>query len=101
LQRLTVAKEPSVSASKLQSVLELPPAERVRALVELAGAAAAATPELLDAMVAQIEGGAGASRDRLLLGEALGRLGDPRLRAPADDDYWVPIQHEDGPFHLG
>lgn len=90
-----------MSASKLQSVLELPAAERAKALVELGRKTTEPTPDLLDAMVAQIQGGAGTSRDRLELGEVLGALGDPRLNAPSDDDYWITVENEDGPITLG
>ncbi len=35
--------------------------------------------------------GMGSNRLRVQLGEALGKKGDPRLRTPTDQDYWVDV----------
>ena len=35
--------------------------------------------------------GIGTNRTRVLLAEALGNKGDPRLRVPSDDDYWAKV----------
>jgi formylglycine-generating enzyme required for sulfatase activity len=54
----------------------------------LTGEAAESIREhLLEAVVS----GKGHARDRLAVGEWLGRLGDPRLRRPSDETYWVPL----------
>jgi formylglycine-generating enzyme required for sulfatase activity len=52
---------------------------------------------LVDAIVDALAAGQGASRQRLELSEALGHLGDPRLRSPTDEDYWcaVGVPYED------
>jgi formylglycine-generating enzyme required for sulfatase activity len=90
-----------VSGIDLDTALDLPPAERILALIALADAASDPNPKLQEAMVALIEGGAGAGKDRLALGEALGALGDPRLSAPGEDRYWIEVSHDDGPVHVG
>lgn len=37
----------------------------------------------------------GTERERLALGEMLAALGDPRLRTPSDDDYWITVANDD------
>ncbi len=55
---------------------------------ELTGDAAEAVRDhLLEAVVS----GKGKTRDRVIVGTWLGRLGDPRLRRPADETYWVAL----------
>lgn len=57
--------------------------------------------ELIAALVAALQSGAGDVRTRLELGEVLGALGDPRLRGPADGDYFVTVAAEHGHVHIG
>lgn len=49
----------------------------------------------VEALVALVEDGAGSPKQRLVLGESLGRLGDPRLKSPADPSYWARVRCED------
>ncbi|MCB9681455.1 MAG: SUMF1/EgtB/PvdO family nonheme iron enzyme [Alphaproteobacteria bacterium] len=66
---------------------------------QLQGASLAA---LTDALLSIVQGEAGAARARLACGELLGRLGDPRLRLPADADYWSWLTLQSGDtFALG
>jgi formylglycine-generating enzyme required for sulfatase activity len=51
------------------------------------------TVEALELLLKQC---VGSGKDRLDLGVALARLGDPRLRVPGDADYWVDVQMDDG-----
>ena len=44
---------------------------------------------------------AGTGKERLALGEALGRLGDPRLRSPSDAEYWSTVAVTDGDLLVG
>jgi hypothetical protein len=52
--------------------------------------------KLAAVLLALVESGAGAPASRVIVGEALGRLGDPRLRTPADAGYWTTAPLLDG-----
>ena len=56
-------------------------------------------PQVVEAVVASMlelmESGSGQGRERLALGEALGRLGDPRLRKPSEEGYWIRVAYDD------
>ncbi len=89
--------------ARLQALESEPLERRVEALVALTAdtdAAAVAGSEsgaqLRDALLAVVEANVGTGRERLALGEFLGQLGDPRLRTPADEDYWVRIATDMG-----
>lgn len=57
---------------------------------------------LVELSVAIVRSGDGSSRARLLVGELLGRLGDPRLKVSSDPHYWVTLTLDDGEaFRLG
>ena len=92
--------------AQLDTLLARPDDERVAALAAYGGALADAqergetpAPQVVEAvvgsMLALMESGVGLGQERLALGEALGRLGDPRLRLPADDGYWAHVAFED------
>lgn len=98
--------------SALKDLLSLPPDEQLAPLTRLANGLADARDraEVVDetevaavvaALVALVESGAGEGRARLELGEALGRLGDPRLRLPSDADYWVQVPLEGYALKVG
>lgn len=53
------------------------------------------------ALVVAIEAGAGEGRDRMALGVCLGHLGDPRLRVPADQDYWATVALDNETLRIG
>ena len=87
----------------LSTLKALPARQRIAPLVQLAGGLAddidageapanGAVNAVVDALVHLIEHYGGPSKDRMALGEALGRLGDPRLRAPSDPEYWVKVE---------
>jgi|GEM_PF-934502 len=56
---------------------------------------------VVQGLVELIRNCAGDSRQRLAMGEALGRLGDPRLRVPEDPAYWSTIDAPFGEFAVG
>lgn len=91
----------------LDEFRELPSDDRIERLVvvcrelslgELAPDPARALAALL---VDVVESGRGVPRERVMLGEVLGHLGDPRLSLPGDDAYWVCVPHEDGDVCIG
>lgn len=96
----------------LRILLEMPPRQRVGPLTELANSVADAIAagedpgaKLVAAVVAALlellPSYGGPARERMKLGEALGRLGDPRLRTPDDADYWALVELDSGPVHVG
>ncbi|MEQ1501707.1 MAG: SUMF1/EgtB/PvdO family nonheme iron enzyme [Myxococcota bacterium] len=102
-------------AARLRTVEQLSPADRLDALAALGrevladdsagapanGSAADVIRPLVAHLLDAIESGAGTGRQRLELGEVLGLLGDPRLRRPADEGYWVRISSDLGPIVIG
>jgi formylglycine-generating enzyme required for sulfatase activity len=52
--------------------------------------------DVIQAMVEALEGDIGGGQDRLLLGEALGRAGDPRIHRPNEDAYWARMVSDMG-----
>lgn len=95
-------------ASRLREAEQLPLDEQLDALVALADEALRGTngtgtpdPELVRRLLRIVEDGTGDARHRLAVGEALGRLGDPRLRRPSDPDYWARIPSELGEIVIG
>lgn len=93
------------TAERLRALASLPTEARLDGLVALASEPRLATGEgradVISALVGVVESGEGDPRRRLLVGEALGKLGDPRLRRPADPDYWIAIQSDLGGLLLG
>lgn len=96
----------------LNDLLSLAPDQQLAPLARLANSLADARGrgEAVDAeevaatqaaLVALLESGAGEGRQRLELGEALGRLGDPRLRLPTQEDYWVEVPLEGYSLRVG
>jgi formylglycine-generating enzyme required for sulfatase activity len=95
------------AGSDFDAIMRLPPAERVSGLARIGRAVANAKiapafrDSLVAALVSVIAEGAGTAQERVEAGEALGRLGDPRLKTHADADYWVRSQADDGPVLIG
>jgi formylglycine-generating enzyme required for sulfatase activity len=98
--------------AQLESILSRPPDDRVFPLAVYAGALAdarergdAPAPAVADrvnaAILALFESGAGSGSDRMALGEALGRLGDPRLRRPSDPEYWASVEVDGAVVQVG
>lgn len=98
--------------AQLESILSRPPDDRVFPLAVYAGALADAgergdvlSPEVAARVNAAIlelfAAGAGTAGDRMALGEALGRLGDPRLTRPADASYWTSIEVDGAMLQVG
>lgn len=96
-------------SAELDAVLRLPADERVAPLARIAqrlldtdpAPVAALRERVVNAAVGLVEEGVGGSQHRLELGEALGSLGDPRLKLPSDADYWVEVPTDDGRIRLG
>lgn len=97
-------------AARLRSLEQLSSADRPAELVSLgrevlSAPANGTPPEAIRALVQQlvdtVEEGGGTGKQRLEVGEVLGLLGDPRLRRPADKDYWVDVTSELGPIVIG
>lgn len=93
----------------LRPILDLPYPQRIEPLVALAREAIQAgrrdpgtVSALVEALLSVLRSGGGEGRERLALGEVLGQLGDPRLRLPADEDYWAAVEvPEDGTLFMG
>lgn len=91
------------SSARLTEILSLGPGPRLAPLVAFAGdLAAEADPDgavvegTITALVTLLKQCVGSGKDRMALGVALGKLGDPRLRTPGDGEYWVDVQLDDG-----
>jgi len=99
----------SESLSQLSSLLESQAEDRLAALASFAqnslgngaGDDKAFTTALCQAVAQIVKNGEGSGPERVLFGEILGRLGDPRLLCPADASYWAPIQDEDIQIEVG
>jgi len=94
----------------LESALSLQGDERLQALARLAdqltqAADAGEEPDGLAPTVSallEVVGGAdGSAQLRMLVGEALGRLGDPRIVGPGDEGYWARVELDLGDVHVG
>lgn len=57
--------------------------------------------DLTACIVDLIETGSGIGKERVVLGELLGRLGDPRLRNPDDSAYWTQVKAKEGVSNVG
>lgn len=87
------------SPNKLEEILAQPTEVRINALADFGKAILEAnngvvdpnTPGLVEAIVATITSGIGETSERVVLGELLGQLGDPRLQGPKSDSYWQRI----------
>ncbi len=102
-----MAVEISDPAAEFDAILQLPADVRSAALVALAQrlvasgeSKASLSASVAAALAALLEEGHGTPAERLVLGEALGWIGDPRLRTPDDAEYWVDIETDDGPVKL-
>jgi hypothetical protein len=85
---------------RVEAALDL--AEDVAAALAADGLAEADAERLRTVLTAIVTSDLGAPRERLAVGELLGRVGDPRLRRPGDGDYWVTLTTASGEsFQLG
>lgn len=98
--------------AELSELLAMPARRRVDLLVRFANGLAAAMdagerPEngtvgkTADALLDLMHNYGGPARERMAVGEALGRLGDPRLRSPEDPEYWVRVEVDLGELLVG
>jgi len=93
--------------SRIASLPSLPREELPGALATLAADTPAgrlegnAPAELVSMLVDVIHKGLGRGKERVLIGELLGRIGDPRLRRPADADYWVRVPYDGSAVVVG
>ena len=97
---------PDALAAGLNAIEQLVADEKLERLAELASTAIghqdnglASTPDLnrLRSLLSSaiFEDGAKIG-NRVLIGELLGNLGDPRLHSPEDSEYWVPVTLQSG-----
>ncbi len=89
--------------AQLDSLLALKAGPRIepltrfaRMLVTDSAASAIVRERTVAALLALLDGFAGNGRQRMEMGEALGLLGDPRLRSPEQSDYWVSCKVDGG-----
>jgi len=97
---VTVTIEPL----SIESLADMADADKIEPLINLAGKLAESPGDralVIDEMVRLLRSGAGASEQRLALGDALGALGDPRLRLPSEQDYWATVPGDRGAVTLG
>ncbi len=98
--------------AELSSLLALPAEQRLEPLsrlaLELVDARASGldgepglVSGVVDALVVLLESGAGETRARVVVGEALGLLGDPRLRTPEQPDYWASVDMDGYTLRVG
>lgn len=98
--------------AELSALLAMPAAGRLEPLTKLAVELVAGRsrgdqldPGLVgsvtEALVALLESGAGEPRARVALGDALGQLGDPRLRTPDQADYWARVDLDGYALRVG
>lgn len=90
--------------AELESVVKLPPRERIGPLAALArrvmaDANGSAGP-LVSHLVEALESGEGGGRERMELGEVLGLMGDPRIASPDEDRYWIDVPGDKN-MHIG
>lgn len=94
----------------LDEAAQLEPAARATRLVEIGqdlinGGANGATNEVASQLTQHVSDllgdGAGTGRERMMLGEILAKLGDPRIKRPGDADYWVSVPAESGTVTIG
>lgn len=91
-------------SGELEAIQALPVEQRIARIADFANRLradrAASDPVLVealrDALVLLVNQREGTGQQRLAVGEALGHIGDPRLRRVRHDDYWVDIMLDDG-----
>lgn len=83
--------------ARLREALSQPPPQQLARLLELVGGEPPAG--LTAALISLIDAPELMPRERMSLGEALGTLGDPRLRTPADDEYYIDVDLGDD-YHV-
>lgn len=93
-------------STEIDQLRSLPLAEALDSLLEICAKTELDTEfpgrqALIDTLLRVVEGGEGDGKRRLQIGEHLGRLGDPRLRTPAQDDYWACIPTDEGQLCIG
>ena len=93
---------------ELEALLQLSTLDRMEPVTALGQALIADTSAdpayrdaVIDALVVLLNAGIGPNESRLALGEALGHLGDPRLRTPDSDDYWASLTVDDHDILVG
>ena len=95
--------------NKLEEILTQPTEVRLTALADFGKAILEAnngkidpnTENLKEAILAIIAAGIGESTERVVLGELLGLLGDPRLIGPENETYWCCINEGELSLSVG
>jgi len=92
----------TITAAELERLNNLNANERAESLAGFAddfdpdALEGALQQEFIDVLLAAVEGGGGTARARMLVGEMLGKLGDPRLYMPQYPSYWRTAPLLDG-----
>jgi formylglycine-generating enzyme required for sulfatase activity len=104
-RRCRRCREYDVGNDTLEGALALSDVDtRLEALARLGHEAREADGDhsaLISALTEAVEDGAGAAKLRVPVGEVLGLLGDPRLRMPSDDGYFVEVPGEHSSVSVG
>ena len=87
-------------ATDLQAILQRPIGEKITSLAALVEHESP-TDAAITAAVSILEQDQGEPKNRLLLAEALGYAGDPRLSSPSQQEYWTRVQLEDYELDVG
>ena len=90
-------------SAELKNIIELPQSDQIAKLVDhgerllsQGDETSADSDGLINQMLLLINSGVGSGHQRRDLGILLGRLGDPRLRTPNQDNYWVDVRLDHG-----
>lgn len=89
-------------SGRVDEILALRTGPRIEPLIAIAEEVATeggddkVIERIREGLLSLIDNYAGNGRQRLEIGLALSKLGDPRLRTPADADYWTTVEMEDG-----
>ena len=92
----------TITAAELERLNTLNANERAEALAGLAegfepdALEGALQQELIGVLISALEGGGGTAHARMVVGQILGQLGDPRLYLPQYDSYWREAPLLDG-----
>ncbi|MDP6932484.1 MAG: hypothetical protein QGG40_06180, partial [Myxococcota bacterium] len=73
-----------------------PLTELARGLLDNGGVPSDTALSIALMMVEVLDSPVGTGRQRMEMGELLGRLGDPRLHSPDQPEYWTTVELEDG-----
>ncbi len=71
-------------------------AAQIASILDEGAVDSAARAQLAEQLVGLVESGEGAHGDRVVVGQLLGKVGDPRVVTSDQADYWVPLTLKSG-----